>query len=75
MCLTSFQLATSNVSKDRPPPYFLTWVMCFLSATFPNACHAGYYKFIRKHIKPTHTPNANMADLSDGPGLVARKRG
>ena len=22
-----------------------------------------------------HTPNANMADLSDGPGLVARKRG
>ena len=22
-----------------------------------------------------HTPNANMADLSVGPGLVARKRG
>ena len=22
-----------------------------------------------------YTPNANMADLSDGPGLVARKRG
>ena len=24
MCLTSFQFATANVSKDRPPPYFLT---------------------------------------------------
>ena len=24
MCLTSFQLATANVSKDRPSPYFLT---------------------------------------------------
>ena len=24
MSLTSFQLATANVSKDRPPPYFLT---------------------------------------------------
>ena len=23
----------------------------------------------------TYTPNANMADLSVGPGLVARKRG
>ena len=22
MCLTSFQLATANVSKDRPPPTF-----------------------------------------------------
>ena len=25
--------------------------------------------------KKTYTPNANMADLSVGPGLVARKRG
>ena len=24
---------------------------------------------------PSYTPNANMADLSAGPGLVARKRG
>ena len=24
---------------------------------------------------PRYTPNANMADLSVGPGLVARKRG
>ena len=26
-------------------------------------------------IDKNYTPNANMADLSDGPGLVARKRG
>ena len=26
-------------------------------------------------LRGCYTPNANMADLSDGPGLVARKRG
>ena len=35
------------------------------------ACHAGYYKFSHKHIKPTHTVNLiidahNMTHLSGG---------
>ena len=34
------------------------------------------YQYLSFLILPCHyTPNANMADLSVGPGLVARKRG
>ena len=35
------------------------------------------YKKVQTHISERigYTPNANMADLSAGPGLVARKRG
>ena len=38
------------------------------------ACHAGYYKFSHKHIKPTHTGNLlidahNMTHLSGFPNF------
>ena len=34
-----------------------------------------YYWQQEPEAYSSHTPNANMADLSAGPGLVARKRG
>ena len=42
--------------------------------------HSWYFKIVSnftllKAREITYTPNANMADLSAGPGLVARKRG
>ena len=35
----------------------------------------GEYPSLCRALLKRHTPNANMADHSDGPGLVAWKRG
>ena len=65
--------AMKHGSREQTLIEIGVYIIVVLTTAAPSKYHI--VKFKHPIEKPTYKPNANMADFSAGPGLVARKRG